>query len=172
MDNIFSNNSPEVLIAIFINFFLIIILFFANLSTRAKLKKLRSKYNKFMSGLSENNNIEGMLQEYMAKVHEVGSKNKEIENQINHVERTLLLCIQKVGIVRFNAFDNVGSDLSFAISLLDNYDNGVVISGIYSRDSSSTYAKPVVGGKSKYPLSAEELQALDIAKRIYREKPQ
>ena len=171
MESIFSNNSPEVLLAIGINFFLVLILFFMNLSTKSKLKKLRNKYNKFMNGISSNNNIEEMLEEYITKVHEVASKNKEIENQINHIERTLMTCIQKVGIVRFNAFDNVGSDLSFAIALLDDSDNGVVLCGIYSRDSSSTYAKPIVGGKSKYPLSAEELQALDIAKKIYRERP-
>lgn len=171
MENIFSNNTPEVLLAILINFFLVIILFFSNLSTRSKLKKIRNKYDKFMSGISDGNNIEEMLEEHIAKVNEVASKNKEIENQINHIERTLSTCLQKVGIVRFNAFDNVGSDLSFAISLLDDSDSGIVLSGIYSRDSSSTYAKPVISGKSKYPLSAEELQALDIAKKIYRERP-
>jgi len=47
----------------------------------------------------------------------------------------------KVGVVRYNAFDDVGSDLSFSIALLDDNDNGVVISGIYSRESSTTYAK-------------------------------
>jgi hypothetical protein len=171
MESIFSNNSPEILLAIGINFFLIIILFLMNISTKSKLKKLRNKYNKFMNGISSNNNIEGMLGEYTAKVHEVANKNKEIENHINKIERTLMTCIQKVGIIRFNAFDNVGSDLSFAIALLDDSDNGVVLCGIYSRDSSSTYAKPIAGGKSKYPLSAEEIQALDIAKKIYRERP-
>ena len=171
MGNIFSNNSPEILLSVAINFFLVFILFLMNLSTKSKLKKLRNKYNRFMSGISSSGNIEGMLEESITKVHEIVSKNKEIENQINQIERTLMTCIQKVGVVRFNAFDNVGSDLSFAISLLDDSDNGIVLSGIYSRDSSSTYAKPVVGGKSKYPLSAEELQALDIAKKIYRERP-
>lgn len=171
MEDIFTNNSPEILFAIAINFFLVIILFLMNISTKSKLKKLRNKYNKFMSGLSSNNNIEGMLEESIAKVHEVAGKNKEIENQINHIERTLMNCLQKVGVVRFNAFENVGSDLSFSIALLDDSDNGIALSGIYSRDSSSTYAKPIVGGKSKYPLSAEELQALDIAKKIYRERP-
>ena len=84
-------------------------------------------------------------------------------------------CVQKVVVVRYNAFDNVGSDLSFTIALLDSSDNGVVINGVYARDSSSTYAKPIVSGKSKYVLSAEEMQALDIAKktngeRVYMDK--
>ncbi len=72
-------------------------------------------------------------------------------------------CIQKVGIVRFNAFDNVGSNLSYSIALLDNYNNGVVISSLYSRDSSSTYAKPVVDGKSSFSLSEEEIESIEKA---------
>ena len=168
MENIFSNNSPEILIAILFNFFLIIILFIMNLSSRSKLKKLKAKYSKFMSGLSSDNNIEEMLEEYLIKVNEVESKRREMEKQINHLERNQVQCVQRVGVVRFSAFDNVGSDLSFTIALLDNNDDGVLISGIYSRDSSATYAKPVVAGKSKYAMSSEKIQAVDIARRYYR----
>jgi hypothetical protein len=106
-----------------------------------------------MNGLSDRN-MEELLETCLSTSNSVNAKNREIELQINNIERRLLQCIQKVGIVRFNAFDNVGSDLSFSIALLDNNDSGVVISGIYARDSSSTYAKPVVSGKSKYTLSA------------------
>ena len=117
-----------------------------------------------MNGLSDRN-MEELLETCVSSVNSVSAKNRELELEINTIERTLLQCIQKVGIVRFNAFDNVGSDLSFAIALLDNNDSGVVISGIYARDTSSTYAKPVSTGKSKYTLSAEEIQAIDIAKK-------
>jgi len=92
-------------------------------------------------------------------------KNKEIEYQINTIERNMYYCIQKVGVVRYNGFDNVGSDLSYSIALLDNNDDGLVISSLYSRDSSSTYAKPVANSKSRYALSAEEIKAIDIAKK-------
>ena len=122
-----------------------------------------------MNGFGENN-IEELLETCIDKVNQVSIKNKEIESDINNIERNLIQCVQKVGIVRYNAFDNVGSDLSFSIAMLDNNDDGVILSGIYSRDSSSSYAKPVVGGKSRYTLSAEEVQALDIAKKIFRER--
>jgi len=159
--------SAEWLVLIALNFFLIFILFIMNLSSRSKIKKLKSKYNRFMNGVS-GENIEHLLEECIDKVNKVSAKNKEIENHINGIDRNLLYCLQKVGVVRYNAFDNVGSDLSFSIALLDNNDMGVVISGLYSRDSSSTYAKPIAGGKSKYALSVEELQAIDIAKKSYR----
>lgn len=156
--------SIEWIILIGVNFLLLLLLFLMNLSNKTKIKKLKSKYYKFMNGLS-GVNIEAVLDDCLEKVNDVMEKNKEIEFQINTLERNMYYCVQKVGIVRYNAFDNVGSDLSFSIALLDNNDDGLVISSLYSRDSSSTYAKPVLGSKSKYALSAEEIKAIDIAKK-------
>ena len=154
--------SIEWFILICINFFLIFILFMINLSNKSKIKRLKSKYNRFMDGLSDVN-LEEVVFECIDKADDVISKNKELEYHLNELERSLYYCIQKVGIIRYNAFDDVGSDLSFSIALLNNNDDGVVISSLYARDSSSTYAKPVTGGKSKYALSAEEIKAIDTA---------
>ncbi|PYG89002.1 uncharacterized protein DUF4446 [Ruminiclostridium sufflavum DSM 19573] len=134
-----------------------------------KTNKIKTKYSRFMNGLSDRN-IEELLDTCLNNVNSVSMKNRDIELKINNIERNLMQCVQKVGIIRFNAFDNVGSDLSFAIALLDTNDTGVVISGIYARDSSSTYAKPIMSGKSKYSLSAEEIQAIDIAKKTSIER--
>jgi hypothetical protein len=68
-----------------------------------------------------------------------------------------------VGVVRYNAIANTGADLSFAIALLDQNNNGFVLNGIYSRDGSYTYAKPIENGQSKYNLSDEEKEALTKA---------
>ena len=154
--------SIEWFILICINFFLIFILFMINLSNKSKIKRLKSKYNRFMDGLSDVN-LEEVVFDCIDKADGVVSKNKELEYHLNELERSLYYCIQKVGIIRYNAFDDVGSDLSFSIALLNNNDDGVVISSLYARDSSSTYAKPVTGGKSKYALSAEEIKAIDTA---------
>lgn len=156
--------SIEWVILIGFNSLMIFILLFMNIINARKIKRLKAKYNKFMNGLS-NANIEDVLGDCIEKVNGVVSKNKDIEFQLNTLERNIYYCIQKAGVVRYNAFDNVGSDLSFSIALLDNNDDGLVISSLYSRDSSSTYAKPVQGSKSKYALSAEELKAIDIAKK-------
>lgn len=169
MEDYFLGMSFELLIILAINFFFIFILFIMNISTKNKLKKLRSKYNKFMNGLGEGN-IEDVLNNCIDRVNSMDLKGKELENHINSIERNMLQCVQKIGIVRYNAFDNVGSDLSFSIALLDNGDSGIILSGIYSRDSSLTYAKPVINGKSKYALSAEEIQALENAKKSSRER--
>lgn len=158
--------SLEWIILIGVNFFLIFVLFIMNLLNNAKIKKLKNKYNKFMNGLS-GANIEELLEHCIDKVNGVIEKNKELDYQLNSVERNMYYCVQKVGVIRYNAFDNVGSDLSFSIAMLNNNDDGVVISSLYSRDNSSTYAKPVAGGKSKYALSAEELQAIDTARKSH-----
>jgi hypothetical protein len=163
MKDIF-NISIEWLVVIGFNFFLILILFLMNISNRIKIKKLKAKYNKFMNGLNDVN-IETVLDDCLEKVNKVVDQNRDREYQINTIERNMYYCIQKVGIVRYNAFDNVGSDLSFSIALLDNNDDGIVLSSLYSRDTSSTYAKPILNSKSKYALSAEEIKAIDIAKK-------
>lgn len=163
------NLNFEILVMFAACFILIIInclLLFSNIK---KTNRIKVKYNRFMNGLSDRN-MEELLEKCLESVNFVNNKNREIELKINEIERNLIQCIQKVGIVRFNAFDNVGSDLSFSIALLDNNDSGIVVSGIYSRDSSSTYAKPVSSGKSRYTLSAEEIQAINIAKKTNIEK--
>lgn len=75
----------------------------------------------------------------------------------------LSLAVQKVGMLRFNPFGNEGGNQSFAVALLDNYDSGVIILSLYSRDGVRIYAKPVKEGKSEYQLSKEEEEALQIA---------
>lgn len=154
----------EYIILITVNFVLILILYIMNLSNKNKIKKLISRYNKFMSGLSDGS-IEDVLDECINGLSGVAEKNRELEYQLNVVKRNMFYCVQKVSIVRYNAFDNVGSDLSFSIALLDNNDDGVVISSLYARDSSSIYAKPVSAGRSKYALSAEEIKAIDDARK-------
>ena len=153
-------------IILIINLLIILMLIIMNLSNRKKIRKLTSKYNKFMNGLS-GASMEDVLYNCIDKVNGVIDKNKELEYELNVAKRNMLYCIQKVGIVRYNAFDNVGSDLSFSIALLDNNDDGVVISSLYSRETSSTYAKPITGGKSKYALSAEEIKAIDRARKLH-----
>ena len=71
--------------------------------------------------------------------------------------------MQKVAIVRYKAFEDVGSDLSFSIAILDGEDNGIILTGIYGRQESTTYAKPIDRGISRYDLSEEEITVLNNA---------
>jgi len=164
--NLTIGDNLDLFILIIANLLLTIILFGMNLSNKNKIKKLKAKYYRFMTGISASDaNLDEVLEHCIDRLDDLDSKCRELELMINKLERDLFHCIQKVGVVRYNAFDNVGSDLSFSIALLDNNDDGLVMSSLFSRDSSSIYAKPIHKGKSKYALSAEELKAIDIAKR-------
>lgn len=70
---------------------------------------------------------------------------------------------QKIGLVRFNPFQEIGSDQSFSIAMLDENNNGFIITSHYGREANRVYAKPVNNGQSKYQLSKEEKEAINKA---------
>lgn len=125
--------------------------------------KLNNRYKKFMSKIGNGKNIEEDLNKFINEVSRVEEQNAEIISFCKSLDEEISKCIQKVGIVRYSAFKDIGSDLSFAAALLDEKNNGVVFNGIYSREMSNIYAKPVENGNSKYTLSEEELEAIKKA---------
>ena len=129
----------------------------------SKLYSLNKKYRTFIEKLGKGKNIEEDLENYMYRVEKVEKQNAEITNYIKTLDEDLTKCIQKVGIVRYNAFKDTGSDLSFTLALLDEHNDGVVLNGIYSREMSNIYAKPIKNGKSTYTMSEEETQAVQKA---------
>lgn len=134
--------------------------------------KLNNRYKNFMKKLGKGKNIEEDLENFMYKVDRVEKQNVEITNFCKNLDEDISKCIQKVGIVRYSAFKDTGSDLSFTAALLDEKNNGVVFNGIYSREMSNIYAKPVENGNSRYTLSDEEIQAIEKAinsNNIYKE---
>ncbi|MEE0769235.1 MAG: DUF4446 family protein [Clostridia bacterium] len=149
--------------------FLIIILLISVLSiillilNHLKLTKIKNEYSEFMKKLGNGKNIDENLKVYMDRVQKVEDLNKEIIQYCESLDKTVDTCIQKIGIVRYNAFKDVGSNLSFTLALLNNNNNGVVLNGIYSRDNSNIYAKPIKDGKSEYILSDEEKEAIEKA---------
>ena len=122
--------------------------------------KLKNKYNKFMKKIGNGKNIEEDLENYMYRVERVERQNAEIISYCKNLDEEVSKCIQKIGIVRYSAFKDTGSDLSFAVAMLDEKNDGVVFNGIYSREMSNIYAKPVKNGVSEYTLSEEEKEAI------------
>jgi len=139
---------------------LLLILYICNL---IKLKNINKNYKTFMKKIGNGNNIDEMLQKYITKVEEVNEKNEEIINYCTRIDKEISLCIKKVGMVRYSAFKDTGSDLSFALALLNDNNDGVLLNGIYSREMSNIYAKQIVQGKAVVKISDEEKQALEIA---------
>lgn len=138
----------------------ILTMFIWNIVLSVKLSNLGGKYKKFMRG-SSGKNFENILLDHMGEmetaIERVNIMNDELVNIKNQVDK----CAQKCNIIRYRAFTDTGSDLSFSIALLDAFNDGFILTGIYGRNESITYAKPVSKGISKYPLSVEEEMVLN-----------
>jgi Na+-transporting methylmalonyl-CoA/oxaloacetate decarboxylase gamma subunit len=151
----------QILILIGLVIFLLI-LFVLVIIILKSVGNLEKRYRKFMRGV-DNKNIEEVINSYMDKIDAVEKENKNIKELCTSIDVKVKGCVQKVSLVRYRAFEDVGSDLSFSVAMLDEANNGVVITGIYGRNESTTYAKPIDKGISRYDLSEEEQQVLDDA---------
>ncbi len=140
-----------------------VLLLILYICSQLKLSKINKNYKKFMKKIGNGNNIEEMLKTYINKVEYVNNKNEEIIKYCNRLDNNISLCIKKIGMVRYSAFKDTGSDLSFALALLNDNNDGVILNGIYSREMSNIYAKQVNEGKTNNKLSEEERRALEIA---------
>lgn len=124
--------------------------------------RMLKKYKKLINGM-EAPDFEETLEAHMDTVNKALAKTREVESYYRLVKKMAENSVQHVGLVRFNAFSNTGSDLSFAVALLDHHGDGVVLSSIFGRNESHAYAKPVSKGESSYNLSDEEREAINKA---------
>lgn len=127
-----------------------------------KVNYMKKRYRKMMTG-ADGSNLERMLIGHINEMKAVSEENERIKQENERIDALLQLAITRVGVVRFRAFDDMGSDLSYAVALLDSHNNGVILTSIFGREDSRSYVKPVENGTSTYALMAEEQQALDEA---------
>jgi hypothetical protein len=104
-----------------------------------------------------------VLERHVGRVEEVRNRLGDLDRLHTELERRAQTSIQHIGLVRFNPFEDTGSDQSFAIALLDERRDGIVISSLHGRNNTRVFAKPVAGGNSSHALSDEEAQAIRIA---------
>lgn len=140
-----------------------VLLFILYICSVINLKRINKDYKTFIKKLGNGNNIDEILKEYIEKVEKINSTNKEIIEYCNRLDKDISLCIRKIGMVRYSAFKDTGSDLSFALALLNDNNDGVLLNGIYSREMSNIYAKQIQEGNTNTKLSNEEKQALEMA---------
>ena len=155
--NLMLNENITIIFAVLL--LLIVILAIMLMRAEKRVKGLQEKYDFFTKG-ADNVDVGELLTETLSEVRSGRIEMEKLENRCNELRNQLKDCVQKVGVVRFNAFDDTGSDLSYSVALLDERKDGVVFSSIFGRDENRCYAKPVKNGKSDYPLSKEELEAL------------
>lgn len=141
----------------------VILLFVLYISNLIKLSKMRKNYKSFMKKIGNGKDIQEALNQYIERVDKVEKENIELKIYCDELNQKANNCLQKIGMVRYSAFKDTGSDLSFALAILNENNDGIILNGIYSREMSNIYSKLVEKGKSTYTLSEEEKQALEIA---------
>ncbi len=144
-----------------INFLLIILLGWAGVLTWLLLS-FKKKNKELFRGI-KGRDLEKVIRKSGRDIKKLNQDYQDLLKISKKIHDIAAKGIQKVGIVRFNPFQDTGGNQSFAIALLDYYNNGLIISSLHSRDGTRTYAKPIKNGQSEYNLSDEEKEAIKKA---------
>ena len=139
-----------------------LILFIYCILLHVKLNTLSKKYKYFMDG--ENGvNIERKLAVEVKEIREATASLDDLFARQEIIQKTQRNTFQKIGPAKYNAFENIGNDLSFALTLLDGNNNGICLSSIYGRNESRVFSKPIYHGRASVALSQEEQDSLNEA---------
>ena len=135
---------------------LIIILLVLIILNKKKIKKLEEKYESFMRG-SDAQSLENTILEKFDDIDELKTKI------IGEIQENLQSTYQKVGLVKYDAFREMGGNLSFALVLLNKQNTGFILNAMHSREGCYTYVKEIIKGESFIELAEEEREALEQA---------
>ncbi|MBC3536301.1 DUF4446 family protein [Megasphaera hominis] len=127
-----------------------------------RVSRLNKKYEFFMQD-ETGKSMEAKLREDVAHLHELQDSMELIHKTQKDILAVQNHCFRKIGFVKYNAFDNIGNNLSFAFTVLDGKNDGFCLSSVYGRNESRIFAKPIVDGKCLYGMSEEEKESLDNA---------
>lgn len=157
-----------------ISIYLIILLFIVQIivfgllvNLNMKYQRLKKSYFSFMRG-KDGKTLEESILEQFENLDTIKNVVRQNRQDIKEIYRTLENKYQKTGIVKYDAFHEMGGNLSFALTMLDGNNNGWIINAMHSREGCYTYIKEVVNGESYIELAEEEAESLDRA--IYQEE--
>ncbi len=140
----------------------ILLLFIAVVVLSIKLGRISKKYKKFMGGKNAKSlekDIMGLYEDNKLIKASMDKNRKDIED----LYRKFGSAFQKIGIVKYDAFNQMGGQLSFSLALLDENDNGFILNSVHSTEGCYSYTKEIKNGLSEISLGEEEKKALDIA---------
>ena len=139
-----------------------LIMFILVIVCLVKLSKLKKRYNFFMSG-NDAKNLEDTLIYRLEQVDELIEANAANERDIEVIFKGMKNCFQKYGLVKYNAFNEMGGKLSFSLAMLNEDLDGYVMNAVHSSGGCFTYTKEIIAGQSVIQLAPEEQEALDQA---------
>lgn len=124
--------------------------------------RLRRRLRRVLPG-GDATSLDQVLEQQVKQIASLSARLDALNRLHHELEAVTGHAIQKVGVVRYNPFSDTGGDQSFALALLDAEGTGVVVSSLHSRTDTRVFAKSVQTGRSKYPLSDEEQEAIKKA---------
>lgn len=151
------------IIFLFIIQVILIILF---IGVNMKYNRLKASYSSFMKG-KDGKHLEESIMARLSDIDQALQISHKNQEDIKHIYKKMKAHYQKIGIVRYDAFQEMGGDLSFALTMLNEDDSGWIINAMHSRESCYTYIKEVVKGESYIELAEEEVESLKRA--VYQE---
>ena len=156
-------------IAIAVLMLLVLILIIVMIVNVVQMKKLKKNYRIFMDG-KDAKTLEDTLIKRLDQVDTLLAANDENANNIERLFANMKFAFQKVGLVKFDAFHELGGKLSFSLALLNETNDGFIINAMHSREGCYTYIKEIVDGNSIIVLADEEQEALDMAMKSNSEE--
>ena len=159
MSSIFDNLGIDPGIIIIILLVLTIFLLVKSVSSSMRLNRLERKYKTFMKG-SDAQSLEKIFVRKFAQIDKLYEAKEDHEHDILFIKKNLEKMFSKYGVEKYDAFDDVGGKLSFALALLDKDNTGLILNAVHSRDNCFLYLKEIVKGESYVMLSQEEVEAL------------
>ena len=154
--NLALSNNLAVVIAVL--GLIIVVLAGTLFSIKSKLNALQVKYDFFTKG--EEANIDTVLTNTLKELHETQAELAELQSKHARLYEQTQGCLQTVKLIRYDAFEAMGGELSYSLLLTDAKKDGILLTSIYGRDESRCYAKDIKSGKSAYPLAEEEQKLL------------
>lgn len=125
--------------------------------------RTNSRLDSLLGGMDAKGNLTETIEHYFTSVKNIENQLDVIQKNYQRLSSIAAASIQKTAIIRFNPFKTTGGDQSFVLALLDNHDNGLLLTSIHSREGTRVYIKPVQYGSSDHTLSREEQSALATA---------
>ena len=159
MSGIFDGLGIDPGIIIIILLLLVIILLFSVVSSNMRISRLERKYKMFMKG-SDAQSLEKVFTRKFAQIDRLYEAKEDHEHDINFIKKNFQMIFSKYGVEKYDAFDDVGGKLSFALALLVKDNTGLILNAVHSRDNCFLYLKEIVKGESYVMLSQEEVEAL------------
>ncbi len=141
---------------------ILLIICIANICSISKMKKTGKKFMQGKNAMSLEQEITGLFEDNKFIKNAIEKNKKDIRNLYKNFESAF----QKVGIVKYDAFNQMGGKLSFSLALLDENNNGFILNSVHSTDGCYSYTKEIENGVCKISLGEEEEKALNIAMGI------